>query len=737
VYTQQGGTWNLVASWTDPGDQANDMFGQSVSIAGNVVVIGAPGAGLSGPGGGAVYSFLGSDGNTQWESGNVVSDPGGSQAGDDFGESVAVTGGLTNDTTLVVGAPGSGKVYTYTGPLFSGPPVPLKDPGQPGDHFGASVAIDMPTADRLTIMVGAPFATVSGQSNAGAAYVYTSTGPPGSAWTLTAPLTDPAHQPGDAFGSAVAVFGPAWVVGAPGSNASKGAAYIYAFGSEAAFETDPTGQSPDAFGSSVSVESPPPTNNHESIIGATAVIGAPGADQGAGGAYVFTRSEPRWYLQSVLAAADAYKGHCFGSSVAFSGPVTVVGAPCVAGIGAAYIFTDTLDVGYAGGQVDFAGHQVALQMTGSSTGGFPLTWSATGLPPGLHIGSTSGLISGTPTTPGTYQVTVNATDSTRATATAQFTWTIKQAPMCPPGSSSQAIHAVPLFGASHHVVAATSYTFSTLEDSADPTFNQLLAINDHNVIGGYFGSGADAQHPNKGYVLNPPYGQGNYTNENFPGSVQTQVTGLNDLGDTTGFWANSANTEKGFVKWKGVFTSLTNPCTPKSAGSVNQLLGINNFGVAVGFYNDAKGNSHPYQVNRATHVYTAIRIPGAVSALATGINNDGDIVGIATDANKVTTSWLRSPAGQLTTLQFPGGTDTQAFGINPQKQIVGSYLGGNGVQHGFVLTNPQGPKSHWQSIDDPNGVGSTVVNGINTAGDLVGFYTDPAGNTTNGFLATP
>jgi len=53
-----------------------------------------------------------------------------------------------------------------------------------------------------------------------------------------------------------------------------------------------------------------------------------------------------------------------------------------------------------------------------------------------------------------------------------------------------------------------------------------------------------------------------------------------------------------------------------------------------------------------------------------------------------------------------------------------------------VLTNPLGPHSVWQSIDDPNGVGSTVVNGINTAGDLVGFYTDAAGNT-DGMLATP
>jgi hypothetical protein len=39
-------------------------------------------------------------------------------------------------------------------------------------------------------------------------------------------------------------------------------------------------------------------------------------------------------------------------------------------------------------------------------------------------------------------------------------------------------------------------------------------------------------------------------------------------------------------------------------------------------------------------------------------------------------------------------------------------------------------------VNDPNGVGSTVINGINNAGDLVGFYIDAQGNT-DGMLATP
>jgi hypothetical protein len=280
---------------------------------------------------------------------------------------------------------------------------------------------------------------------------------------------------------------------------------------------------------------------------------------------------------------------------------------------------------------------------------------------------------------------------------------------------------------------ATTYTFTSLNDHADPTFNQLLGINSKDVIAGYFGSGATGS-PNKGYLLNKPYGQSNYVNENFPGSAQTQVTGLNNLGDSAGFYVNNTGTNRGFVEWNGVYESFTNPATPKMAGSVNQLLGVSNKGVAVGFYDDAKGNAHAYEVNQATDVFTALKAPGS-SVTATGINNNGYIVGFNVKSG-ATSSWLRTPAGQLISFQYPGGSDTQAFGINDHNEIVGTYLDSMGVQHGFTLTDPMGPVSHWQSIDAPGGVGDTFVNGINNAGDLVGFYM-PTSTTSYGFLATP
>ena len=295
----------------------------------------------------------------------------------------------------------------------------------------------------------------------------------------------------------------------------------------------------------------------------------------------------------------------------------------------------------------------------------------------------------------------------------------------------------PALAAAAPHTSTAAYTFTTLDNQADPTFNQLLGINTHTVIAGYFGSGMPG-HPNKGYLLDPPYAQGNYINENFPGSAQTQVVAVNNIGDTAGFWVTAGGTNHGFVEWNGVFESFNDPKTPHMKGAVNQLLGINDAGVAVGFYNDAAGNAHPYEVNQATGVFTSIHIPGTVSATATAINDNGDVAGFGKDTAGNTFSWLLR-GGQLTDYQFPGGSNTQALGVNDHDEIVGTYVDASGVMHGFTLKSPLGPTSHWQTIDDfaPGAVpGTTVVNGVNNAGDLVGFYTDAAGNV-DGMLATP
>jgi len=279
--------------------------------------------------------------------------------------------------------------------------------------------------------------------------------------------------------------------------------------------------------------------------------------------------------------------------------------------------------------------------------------------------------------------------------------------------------------------AETTYTFTTLNDQRDPTVNQLLGINNKGVIAGYFGSGATG-HPNKGYTLTPPYTQANYHNENFPGSAQTQVIGINNHGFTDGFWVDAQGNNFGFVRWNGVYTSYKNPHTGK--GTVNQLLGINDAGIAVGFYTDVNGVNHAYKLNQATGKFTAIVPPGGNNAIAAGINDNGDIVGFLTTSSGAVKGFLLRGT-TFTLFGFPHSNNTTPFGINLSDQIVGSYVDGAGKTHGFVLSNPL-THAHYQSIDDPNGIGTTIINGINDSADLVGFYVDSAGNT-DGFLATP
>ena len=286
----------------------------------------------------------------------------------------------------------------------------------------------------------------------------------------------------------------------------------------------------------------------------------------------------------------------------------------------------------------------------------------------------------------------------------------------------------------------TNYSFSTLDNSKDLTFNQLLGINNDGVIAGYFGSGAEG-HPNRGYVLSPPYGQGDYAHENFPGSVQTQVTGLNDHGVTVGFWSdmNNANmmlnTNLGFYAIHGHHFQLVGfPTDSSSTPPVDQLLGVNDQDRAVGFYNDADGNSHGYEYSIPGNKYRSIWISGATSVTAAAINNSNDIAGFDT-INGTTDGFLLRDNGHVTDLAFPGATMTQAVGVNDRDEVVGVYqLGtGNGAtMHGFTWTKRRG----FQTVDDPHGLGTTTVNGVNDRGQLVGFYVDGAGNT-DGMLATP
>jgi len=189
--------------------------------------------------------------------------------------------------------------------------------------------------------------------------------------------------------------------------------------------------------------------------------------------------------------------------------------------------------------------------------------------------------------------------------------------------------------------------------------------------------------------------------------------GINDRGNIVGQFT-SGNATPGFYLSSAAGNSFITINAPNVATGTNTVnaQGVNNNGLAIGFYLGTDGQVHGFQAN------TAGAAPG------------GTITGAA-----IADPTIPPVPGE------PGATFvfSQLLGINDAGLVAGYYGDSTTSQHGFIYNTNTGT---YTFLDDPaegfngGGVEVTQITGITNSGELSGFYTD-ANGIAHSFAAIP
>jgi MYXO-CTERM domain-containing protein len=331
VFVRTAGSWDLETELHGDDGNTGDIFGSSVAISGETIVVGAENEDIAAQNSGSAYVFVRS--GTIWTQQKKLLPPNGT-AGDNFGHSVAVYG-----DTAVVGRPyndgngadsGDAYVFMRSGVLWSQGYELVPDDPATDQFFGYSVGI---SGD--TIIVGAQGDSGAAPA-AGATYIFVRSG---AVWQQQAKIVASDGVEGDFFGGGVVIDGDTAVIGAlgkdEGGKANAGAAYVFVrsagvWSQEKLLVPDDSAAG-DTFGFSVALE------------GDLAVVGADTDFNKAGSTYLFARTGGDWVQQDKILADGGSSAAAFGRAVSISGDTVMVGAPfddsgAVQDLGSVYAF---------------------------------------------------------------------------------------------------------------------------------------------------------------------------------------------------------------------------------------------------------------------------------------------------------------------------------------------------------------------------------------------------------------
>ena len=198
----------------------------------------------------------------------------------------------------------------------------------------------------------------------------------------------------------------------------------------------------------------------------------------------------------------------------------------------------------------------------------------------------------------------------------------------------------------------------------------------------------------------------------------------------------------------GTNYELDNPGDP----NFNQLLGVNNGRVIVGYFGDSVVVANNGYVLVPKNHYSKenfTNLPSgdfASQTQAIGINNSqlASIVGFYTDHKTGFTHGFLDSNGTQTTLDDPAGLPPQVtapvqnlLGVNDIGELAGFWTDNNGHEHGFVVAINFGSPSKSKFTEIPPstfpGAVATQASNITNNNEVCGFWTDHSGNN-HGFF---
>ena len=447
VFVRSSGstTWTQQTRLTASDGQNEDYFGHSVSLAIDstgkaTALVGAPSDALgtrdmvgTNWAYGSAYVFVRNSGATVWSQQTQLKASDGASY-EYFGDSVSLAVDGSGNAVALVGAYDhrvggnayQGAAYVFIrnsgATVWSQQTILAASDGAYGDNFGHGVSVAFNSSNAATALVGSPNDDVGAAVNQGSAYAFVRSG---TTWSQQYQFVNPGTA--GQFGYRVSIgmdsTNTIALVGAYGDTSSRGAAHVFVrSGTTWSYQQKivaSDGVGGDGFGWSVSV-------GFDNSGTPTALVGTYGDDVGTnanqGSAYVFTRSGTVWSQQSILTASVGAANMYFGYSVALSKGGLLIGANgATSNQGAAYFFLPasppsslnytTLTATYLVGNI------ITNNTPTINDGGATVSYSVSpALPAGLNLNTTTGVISGTPTTvTATTTYTITATNSAGST----------------------------------------------------------------------------------------------------------------------------------------------------------------------------------------------------------------------------------------------------------------------------------------------------------------------------------